>query len=228
MSVLAPRVSTDHLLTRLLGALGSFRGHRLDSLSILDRVNHESWRDSGQSPGLTYGHLKVCIVGGLGRGGPWWPRSLALGVLPGEEAACPAAGPLAGLLRRGGSRVLLRDHRVPRRVREGRAGAPGSEGGQSLGRGVLLRDGTGGWQGGPTRHRRVPLSCSLPPAGLRPSPEGLPASRGALGVCTLRLLLGSGCEHVRWEGTGHEAEAGGGEKPRNLPRGVLGWGLRPL
>ncbi|XP_077725670.1 protein mab-21-like 4 [Canis aureus] len=56
------RVSTDHLLTRLLGALGSFRGHRLDSLSILDRVNHESWRDSGQSPGLTYGHLKTVLL----------------------------------------------------------------------------------------------------------------------------------------------------------------------
>lgn len=54
-----PRVCTDYLLTRLLGALGSFPGHRLDSLSILDRVNHESWRDGGQSPGLTFGHLKV-------------------------------------------------------------------------------------------------------------------------------------------------------------------------
>lgn len=56
---LAPRVSTDDLLTRLLHALGSLQGHRLDSLSILDRVNHESWRDGGQSPGLTFGHLKV-------------------------------------------------------------------------------------------------------------------------------------------------------------------------
>nr|XP_031530535.1 protein mab-21-like 4 isoform X3 [Vicugna pacos] len=56
------RVSTDHLLTRLLGALGSLRGHRLDSLSILDRVNHESWRDSGQGPGLTFGHLKTVLL----------------------------------------------------------------------------------------------------------------------------------------------------------------------
>ena len=55
----APRVSTDYLLTRLLCALGSFPGHRLDSLSILDRVNRESWRDGGQSPGLTFRHLKV-------------------------------------------------------------------------------------------------------------------------------------------------------------------------
>ncbi|KAL4690105.1 hypothetical protein H8959_012896 [Pygathrix nigripes] len=39
------RTSTDYLLTRLLGELGSLQGHRLDSLSILDRINHESWRD---------------------------------------------------------------------------------------------------------------------------------------------------------------------------------------
>lgn len=56
------RVSTDYLLTRLLAALGSRQGHRLDSLSILDRVNHESWRDGGQSPGLTFGHLKTVLL----------------------------------------------------------------------------------------------------------------------------------------------------------------------
>lgn len=56
------RVSTDYLLTRLLGALGSLRGHRLDSLSILDRVNHESWRDGGRSPGLTFSHLKTVLL----------------------------------------------------------------------------------------------------------------------------------------------------------------------
>lgn len=67
---LAPRVSTDDLLTRLLHALGSLQGHRLDSLSILDRVNHESWRDGGQSPGLTFGHLKVRAGGSAGPT-PW-------------------------------------------------------------------------------------------------------------------------------------------------------------
>ncbi|XP_019300863.2 protein mab-21-like 4 [Panthera pardus] len=56
------RVSTDYLLTRLLGALGSLPGHRLDGLSILDRVNHESWRDGGQSPGLTFSHLKTVLL----------------------------------------------------------------------------------------------------------------------------------------------------------------------
>nr|XP_045723377.1 protein mab-21-like 4 [Mirounga angustirostris] len=56
------RVSTDYLLTRLLAALGSFPGHRLDGLSILDRVNHESWRDGGQSPGLTFCHLKTVLL----------------------------------------------------------------------------------------------------------------------------------------------------------------------
>uniref|UniRef100_A0A8C3YFZ9 Mab-21 like 4 n=1 Tax=Catagonus wagneri TaxID=51154 RepID=A0A8C3YFZ9_9CETA len=56
------RVSTDRLLTRLLGALGSLPGHRLDALSILDRVNHESWRDGGQSLGLTFGLLKTVLL----------------------------------------------------------------------------------------------------------------------------------------------------------------------
>ncbi|XP_008592885.1 PREDICTED: uncharacterized protein C2orf54 homolog [Galeopterus variegatus] len=56
------RISTDYLLSRLLGALGSLQGHRLDSLSILDRVNHESWRDGGQSDGLTFGHLKTVLL----------------------------------------------------------------------------------------------------------------------------------------------------------------------
>ncbi|KAJ8781679.1 hypothetical protein J1605_010937 [Eschrichtius robustus] len=54
----AKRVSTDHLLTRLLAVLGSLQGHHLDGLSILDRVNHESWREGGEGPGLTLGHLK--------------------------------------------------------------------------------------------------------------------------------------------------------------------------
>ncbi|KAM9085549.1 LOW QUALITY PROTEIN: protein mab-21-like 4 [Megaptera novaeangliae] len=53
------RVSTDHLLTRLLAVLGSLQGHHLDGLSVLDRVNHESWREGGKGPGLTLGHLKA-------------------------------------------------------------------------------------------------------------------------------------------------------------------------
>ncbi|XP_006875266.1 PREDICTED: uncharacterized protein C2orf54 homolog [Chrysochloris asiatica] len=56
------RVSTDHLLTKLLSVLGSLPGHRLDSLSILDRVNHDSWRDEGQSAGLTFSHLKMVLL----------------------------------------------------------------------------------------------------------------------------------------------------------------------
>ncbi|KAL2775363.1 protein mab-21-like 4 isoform 2, partial [Daubentonia madagascariensis] len=56
------RTSTDYLLTRLLSTLGSLQGHHLDSLSILDRVNHESWRDGGQSAGLTFGHLKTVLL----------------------------------------------------------------------------------------------------------------------------------------------------------------------
>ncbi|XP_004386535.1 protein mab-21-like 4 [Trichechus manatus latirostris] len=56
------RASTDHLLTRLLGALGSLPGHRLDSLSILDRVNHDSWRDCGRSAGLAFSHMKTVLL----------------------------------------------------------------------------------------------------------------------------------------------------------------------
>nr|XP_039326088.1 protein mab-21-like 4 isoform X3 [Saimiri boliviensis boliviensis] len=61
------RTSTDYLLTRLLGELGSLQGHRLDSLSVLDRVNHESWRDGGQTDGLTFGHLKGRLPLGVPR-----------------------------------------------------------------------------------------------------------------------------------------------------------------
>ncbi|XP_007941545.2 protein mab-21-like 4 [Orycteropus afer afer] len=56
------RVSTDHLLTRLVSVLGSLPGHRLDSLSILDRVNHDSWQDGSQSMGLTFRHLKMVLL----------------------------------------------------------------------------------------------------------------------------------------------------------------------
>ncbi|XP_004701942.1 protein mab-21-like 4 [Echinops telfairi] len=56
------RVSTDHVLTRLLSELGSLPGHRLDSLCILDRVNHDSWRNDGQRAGLTFSHLKTVLL----------------------------------------------------------------------------------------------------------------------------------------------------------------------
>nr|XP_020038652.1 uncharacterized protein C2orf54 homolog [Castor canadensis] len=56
------RISTSYLLTRLLGVLGSLQGHRLDSLSILDRVNLEKWRGGGQISGLTFDHLKTVLL----------------------------------------------------------------------------------------------------------------------------------------------------------------------
>lgn len=56
------RVSADHLLAKLLSVLGTLGGHHLDSLSILDRVNHEHWRDGGRSAGLSFGHLKVRVA----------------------------------------------------------------------------------------------------------------------------------------------------------------------
>lgn len=92
VSVWAPRVSMDYLLTRLLSALGSLPGHRLDSLSILDRVNHESWCDSGQSPGLTFDHLKV-RVGGLGA---LFPLCWAFVYNQGPRAGDPTLDPWAG------------------------------------------------------------------------------------------------------------------------------------
>ncbi|KAM6152712.1 protein mab-21-like 4 [Erethizon dorsatum] len=56
------RACTGYLLTWLLGELGTLRGHRLDSLSLLDRVNHERWRDGGREPGLTFNHLKTVLL----------------------------------------------------------------------------------------------------------------------------------------------------------------------
>lgn len=56
------RRCSDRLLSALLRALGSLQGHRLDSLSILDRINHEHWRDGGRSPGLTFSHLKLVLL----------------------------------------------------------------------------------------------------------------------------------------------------------------------
>lgn len=56
------RPCPDRLLSSLLRALGSLQGHRLDSLSILDRINHEHWRDGGRSPGLTFAHLKLVLL----------------------------------------------------------------------------------------------------------------------------------------------------------------------
>ncbi|XP_055964341.1 protein mab-21-like 4 [Sorex fumeus] len=56
------RRCSDRLLSSLLRALGSLQGHRLDSLSVLDRINHEHWRDGGRSPGLTFSHLKLVLL----------------------------------------------------------------------------------------------------------------------------------------------------------------------
>ncbi|XP_020844643.1 protein mab-21-like 4 isoform X2 [Phascolarctos cinereus] len=60
------RISTDNLVTKLLGIVGSLQGYRLDSLSILDRVNNESWREGGKKAGLTFDHLKHNLLQGQG------------------------------------------------------------------------------------------------------------------------------------------------------------------
>ncbi|XP_004868523.1 uncharacterized protein C2orf54 homolog [Heterocephalus glaber] len=56
------RVCSSYLLTRLLGEVGTLQGHRLDSLCLLDRVNHEHWRDGSREPGLTFDHLKTVLL----------------------------------------------------------------------------------------------------------------------------------------------------------------------
>uniref|UniRef100_A0A4X2LTB1 Mab-21 like 4 n=1 Tax=Vombatus ursinus TaxID=29139 RepID=A0A4X2LTB1_VOMUR len=56
------RISTDNLVTKLLSIVGSLQGYRLDSLSILDRVNNESWREGGKKAGLTFDHLKMVLL----------------------------------------------------------------------------------------------------------------------------------------------------------------------
>ncbi|XP_027731756.1 protein mab-21-like 4 isoform X2 [Vombatus ursinus] len=60
------RISTDNLVTKLLSIVGSLQGYRLDSLSILDRVNNESWREGGKKAGLTFDHLKHNLLQGHG------------------------------------------------------------------------------------------------------------------------------------------------------------------
>ncbi|XP_068939492.1 protein mab-21-like 4 [Petaurus breviceps papuanus] len=56
------RISTDNLVTKLLSIVGSLQGYRLDSLSILDRVNNESWREGGKKAGLTFDQLKMVLL----------------------------------------------------------------------------------------------------------------------------------------------------------------------
>ncbi|XP_074154090.1 protein mab-21-like 4 [Sminthopsis crassicaudata] len=56
------RISTDNLITKLLSIVGSLKGYRLDSLSILDRVNNEGWREGGKKAGLTFDHLKMVLL----------------------------------------------------------------------------------------------------------------------------------------------------------------------
>uniref|UniRef100_F7FCW1 Mab-21 like 4 n=1 Tax=Monodelphis domestica TaxID=13616 RepID=F7FCW1_MONDO len=56
------RVSTDNLISKLLSIVGSLQGYRLESLSVLDRVNNESWREGGKKAGLTFDQLKMVLL----------------------------------------------------------------------------------------------------------------------------------------------------------------------
>ncbi|XP_029472791.1 protein mab-21-like 4 [Rhinatrema bivittatum] len=55
------RYSSHQLLRKLFDFVDTLAGHRLDSLSILDRVNNEHWQEEGKSKGLSFYHLKIVL-----------------------------------------------------------------------------------------------------------------------------------------------------------------------
>nr|XP_013795147.1 PREDICTED: uncharacterized protein C2orf54 homolog [Apteryx mantelli mantelli] len=55
--------SSNHLpVLKLLHAVGTLKGPRLDSLRLLDQVNCEDWREEGEKGGLTFNHLKMVLL----------------------------------------------------------------------------------------------------------------------------------------------------------------------
>nr|XP_009663425.1 PREDICTED: uncharacterized protein C2orf54 homolog [Struthio camelus australis] len=55
--------SSTHLpVLKLLHAVGTLKGPRLDSLRLLDQVNCEEWREEGKKGGLTFDHLKMVLL----------------------------------------------------------------------------------------------------------------------------------------------------------------------
>ncbi|XP_075773977.1 protein mab-21-like 4 [Pelodiscus sinensis] len=56
------RYSADRPVARLLRIVGLLRGHRLDSLRLLDHVNREEWQEEGREGGLTFKHLKMVLL----------------------------------------------------------------------------------------------------------------------------------------------------------------------
>ncbi|XP_025965175.2 protein mab-21-like 4 [Dromaius novaehollandiae] len=56
------RSSTHLPVLKLLRAVGTLKGPRLDSLRLLDQVNCEDWREDGKKGGLTFNHLKMVLL----------------------------------------------------------------------------------------------------------------------------------------------------------------------
>ncbi|XP_066478359.1 protein mab-21-like 4 [Tiliqua scincoides] len=56
------RYSTNRSVLKLVQIVGTLKGYRLDSLRLLDQVNHEHWREEGKKKGLTFHHLKMVLL----------------------------------------------------------------------------------------------------------------------------------------------------------------------
>ncbi|XP_074860683.1 protein mab-21-like 4 [Carettochelys insculpta] len=56
------RCSTHRPVMKLLHLAATLKGHRLDSLRLLDQVNSEDWKEEGRRGGLTFNHLKMVLL----------------------------------------------------------------------------------------------------------------------------------------------------------------------
>ncbi|KGL84524.1 Uncharacterized protein C2orf54, partial [Tinamus guttatus] len=56
------RSSTHLPVLKLLRAVGTLKGDRLDSLRLLEQVHREEWRQEAQKGGLTFDHLKMVFL----------------------------------------------------------------------------------------------------------------------------------------------------------------------
>ncbi|XP_007427572.1 uncharacterized protein C2orf54 homolog [Python bivittatus] len=56
------RYSTNRSILKLVQIVSTLKGYRLDSLSLLDQINHENWREKGKEKGLTFQHLKMLLL----------------------------------------------------------------------------------------------------------------------------------------------------------------------
>uniref|UniRef100_A0A670XX04 Mab-21 like 4 n=1 Tax=Pseudonaja textilis TaxID=8673 RepID=A0A670XX04_PSETE len=56
------RYSTNRPISKLVQIVSTLKGYRLDSLCLLDQINHEYWREKGEEKGLTFQHLKMILL----------------------------------------------------------------------------------------------------------------------------------------------------------------------